>query len=281
MTNNDYERLKRTLLENGETEDKAEALAQMAYFLRKLPAPKTSAEQQANLLNRLAAELPRRKTRWERLREWYPLLLLFSQLRTIHREIWAASALILILGTFVTLAQPAGSGMLALVALAPVVAAAGVAMLYDGSVELMLELEEATLASARLLLLARLTLIFGFDLLLASAGSIALALTRTELSLMPLILSWLAPMAFLSALAFLLSVLLVDTLAAALFSLALWFAHIMLRHAENLPELFTYLSMPGLSASETRPLLFVAAVFIVAVALWLVGLIERKTGGTA
>jgi hypothetical protein len=143
---------------------------------------------------------------------------------------------------------------------------------------LMLELEESTLASARLLLLARLTLIFGFDLLLAVAGSILLAVVHAEISLMPLILSWLAPMAFLSALAFLMSVMLVDTLAAALFSLALWGAHIFLRNWQTLPEFFVYLSMPGLSAPETRPLLFIAASVIVAAALWIVGLVERKTG---
>jgi hypothetical protein len=276
MNEHDTERLKKTLLENGESPAEAESLAQMSQFLRKLPAPVANKAREADVLASLLNELPRRPTLWERLRDSYPVLLLVSQVRVIHVEIWAASALMLVLGTVITLLQPMGAGTLPLVAIAPLVAAGGVALLYDGSVALMLELEDATRSSARLLLLARLTLIFGFDLILALIGSIVLALAHAELSLVPLILSWFAPMAFLSGLAFLLSVLLADTLASAMFSLALWVTHLLFKNWENLPVWLAVLKLPGFAAPEMRPMLLATSVLLVVVALWWVGAHDRK-----
>jgi hypothetical protein len=280
MKEHDTERLKKTLLENGESPAEANSLAQMSQFLRKLPAPVANKAREADMLASLLNELPRRPTAWERLRDSYPVLLLLSQVRVIHVEIWAASALMLLLGTVITLLQPMGAGTLPLVAIAPLVAAGGVALLYDGSVALMLELEDSTRSSARLLLLARLTLIFGFDLVLALIGSIVLAVFHAEISLIPLILSWLAPMAFLSGLAFLLSVLLVDTMASTMFSLALWVFHLLFKNWKNLPVWLEALRLPGFAAPEMRPMLLATSVLVVVVALWWVGAQDRRVGET-
>jgi len=104
---------------------------------------------------------------------------------------------------------------------------------------------------------------------------------QSHISLLPLVMSWLAPMAFLSALAFLLSVLLSDPIAGAVFSLMLWAMNVMLRSVSNLNELTRILSFPGLTSPETRPLLFMSAVLLITLALWLVGRYERNLGEAA
>ena len=141
------------------------------------------------------------------------------------------------------------------------------------------EQRSTTAVSARMLLLARLTLVFGFNLLLMLVGSVVLSLTREDLSLWPLVMSWFAPMSFLSALAFLMSVLLMDALAASLIGLLLWMAHVLIRARAVAIDLPYWLTAPGLSAVESRPLLLLAALALTAVALWLAGLNERYGGG--
>ena len=272
-----FERLKQTMLENGEALEEAEALAQAAHFLDKLPAEAVGhrSEHQRNLAAALSAYVPRPKSQRERLREWYPAAVLTSQARVIRGEIWAASALVMLIGVLVTLFTPT---LNLLTLLAPIAAAAGVALLYDDDTARVLELEASTRASKSSLLLARLTLVFGFNLGLALLGSVVLAIFRAEFVLMPLVLSWLAPMAFLSALAFLLSVLLVDTLASAAVSLLLWALHQIMKSQTIANELLALLSMHGLSDPSNRPMLFITAAILVVAALLVVEFHERSIG---
>ncbi|MBZ0291131.1 MAG: hypothetical protein K8L99_01065 [Anaerolineae bacterium] len=247
--------------------------------LGKWQAPQPSHQQTASLIDLLSAKLPAQQlSRWQRLREWWPLLLIRSQMRVVQREIWIASALVMILGTLVTLAM--NTMMInALAIIAPLVAAFGVALLYDSNTEHVLELENATGASVQVLLLARLTLVFGFDLVMGILGSVILATTQTHISLWPLVLSWLAPMAFLSALAFLLSVLVVDAIIGAVVSLGLWALHIFLRSTPaDHTLMIAILSMPGLNTPGNYGLLFAAALLLTTVALWVVGSVERSVG---
>lgn len=269
-----FERLKQAMLENGEALEEAESLAQAAHFLDKLPI-EARAEHQRNLAAVLSAYVPRPKTRRERLREWYPAAVLTSQARVIRGEIWAASALVMLIGVLVTLFTPS---LNLLSMLAPIAAAAGVALLYDDDSARVLELEASTRTSKSSLLLARLTLVFGFNLVLALLGSVVLSIFRAEFVLMPLVLSWLAPMAFLSALAFLLSVLLVDTLASAAVSLLLWALHQILKSQSVTNELLILLSMRGLSDPSNRPMLFITAAILVAAAILVVEFHERSIG---
>jgi anti-sigma factor RsiW len=108
-------------------------------------------------------------------------LLLLAQARLVGHSVWIASALVMALGaalTFVwTGAVPddAWTGkVLALVA--PVVAAGGVAGLYGPARDPGYELVAATPARPRLILLARLTLVVGYDIVLALLASAALVL---------------------------------------------------------------------------------------------------------
>ncbi len=206
-------------------------------------------------------------------------LILRSQLRLVHPATWAASALVIALGALVTLIlyRPAQTGAeLPLVIVAPLVAACGVAFLYGLDADPALELQLATPVSPRVILLARLALLFGFNLLITLACSVLLAITQAGISLAPLIAAWLAPMTFLSALAFLLSVIFFDSLASVLISLLLWIVTAA-RHFVSLDPFF----LPDVLQSSFQPALLIAAPLLVVLALWLAEREERWSRGIA
>jgi hypothetical protein len=263
---------------------------QVGAFLRRWRDPAPDPAAKANLLEVLAEELkaqravplqeerilPRRRSRLGMTWAW---LILRSQMRLVHPVSWVASALVIALGAVVTLAlyHPSQSGAeLPLVILAPIVAACGVAFLYGIDTDPALELQLATPVSPRLILLARLTLLFGFNLLITLACSIGLTLVESNISLIPLIAAWLTPMTFLSALAFLLSVLFFDSLASVLISLLLWIA-IAARHFLEMGAIA--LSIPDLLRVDYRPALLIAAPALVVIALWIAEREERWTTG--
>src|SRR5688572_21160331 len=150
------ERLRAMLLEDTDSDEKADALLGTVKRLRQWQAPTTNS---AELISLLAAHLPRKMSRRERLLTWYPLLLLRTQARVVSREILLASALVIALGVIVTLFNSSAEfgAISTFGVLAPIVAAVGIALLYDRDAERMLEIEDVTRTSARQLLLARLT----------------------------------------------------------------------------------------------------------------------------
>lgn len=172
-----------------------------------------------------ATPAPARQPRALRTRSWAaaPWQILLGQLPLVHRRIWIASALTMALGWVVAL--PLGTSAGSVVALlAPLVAAIGVAFIYGPENDPALEIALSTPTSPRLVLLARLTLVFGYDLLLAGGATAVLALLK-GVTLWPLIALWLGPMLCLSALSLLLA-LMVGSTAAVLLALALWGFHV-------------------------------------------------------
>jgi hypothetical protein len=141
----------------------------------------------------------------------YLASLVLAEARLIRLAVPVASALVMALGIALVLAS-GGTGrpgdVLALIA--PIVAAAGVAGVYRSRRDPVDELVAATPTSDRLLLLVRLTLVFGYDLALAGAASAALAAstagTAGAAGLDALIGAWLGPMALLSSLSLLVAV---------------------------------------------------------------------------
>ncbi len=271
-------RLRALLAEDAETPEETEALLETVRFIRRWDAPSPTWKETARLVEKLLPEVPQPERRHPG--QWWPLLILRAEARIIRREIWLASALVMALGVVVTLGISSTGAAAPLTILAPVVAAVGMALLYDSDMEQVLELADSTPVSARLLLLARLTLVFGFNLALGLAGSVVLALLRADVLLWPLVMSWLAPMAFLSALAFMLSVVTGDAVAGAVFSLTIWGMHVFVRAMPASGDLTWILSLPGLADPATRPFLFAAALLLVMAALWLAGDTERRIGET-
>jgi hypothetical protein len=252
----------------------SEALLPALRQLRHGPAPAAAT---ARLLADLQPELRAGVRARRRAALAWPWLLLRAQLRVVHREIWLASALVMALGALVTAAtyHSAATGALPLVLLAPLVTALGAAYLFGPEGQGSLEVELAAPASPRLILLARLCLLFGFNLLLGLLGSLALARVHAEVLLGPLVSTWLAPMACLSALAFLLSVLLADPTAAALVSLGLWCFQVLRQTLAAEAAQWVYRLVPDLLQPGAQGWLWATALLLCLAALWLAGHEER------
>jgi hypothetical protein len=272
-----------------------EGVEEVGAFLQRWRDPAPDPAAKARLLQMLVAEsearaqhaaplqdfprerrLPHRESRRSATWAW---LLLRSQAQLVHPATWAASGLVIALGGLVTLifygsAQTGAELPLAIVA--PLVAACGVAFLYGLDADPALELQLATPVSPRLILLARLALLFGFNLAVTLVCSVGLTLARAQISLLPLVAAWLAPMTFLSALAFLLSVLFFDSLASVFISLTLWIGT-ALRHFVDVGAIALY--VPDLLSVDLRPALWIVAPALVVVALWIAEREERWTGG--
>jgi hypothetical protein len=169
------------------------------------------------------------------------LLLLRRQLSLIGAGIWAASLIVLVMGMILTYLFPyAGSpGPDVLALAAPIVAAAGIALIYGPENDPASEMEYATPISPALILLARLVLVYGYNLALALATSVLLWLLLGQVALWPLILSWLAPMLFLSALALALSVIW-NSQAAIIAAFSIWGLHVFDALRSPLPALVDF-----------------------------------------
>jgi hypothetical protein len=272
------EELRAKLIEDTGSPEEAERLAPVVRRLQSWSAPKPGPTATVKLIARLEAEIPNPQSPITNLLSSWPILLLRAQLRVVRGEIWAASALVMTLGLLVTLATYSAAEAWPLVLVAPLVAATGVAFIYGPDVDPALEIELATPVPPRLVLLARLALVFGFNLIMGLAASLILSLARAEVAFWPLVSTWLAPLSFLSALAFLLTVFTVNSTTSAMISLLGW-AFQSLRQLGGLKAVAWF--MPDLMAASARPWLWALALLLAALALWLGGREERWLRGQA
>jgi hypothetical protein len=194
--------------------------------------------------------------------------LLLAQVPLVRGQIWAASALVLSLGAVVTALLSASGGGSVLALLAPVVAAAGVGFIYGPENDPPLELELATPTSPRLILLARLTIVFGYNFLLAVALSAVLAgRDPAPGQLQALILQWLGPMLLLSAASLALSLRFGSAVGVSL-SILLWALRLVLLLNALAPD--ALLGPPlALFGSTNIITLAVAAALVVGAVAWL------------
>ncbi len=196
-----------------------------------------------------------------------------AQVPLVHGELWPASAAVMAIGFIVaTIVHDAN----VLKMLAPMVAAASIAVIYGPESDPALELTMATATSPWKILLARLTLVFGYDLVLALAASCAMLLLLPADTVVRLIGDWLGPMTFLSAAA-LVFALWVGTGNAILITYLAWLARFLPADeiAHNL-QFGNLAFLTGLLDSYrqlwTSSLLLIAlAVALVAAAGWLAG----------
>jgi hypothetical protein len=160
------------------------------------------------IAGRIAAE--RRTTHSGfRARARWLVAFVWGQVPIVRREIWSASALILVIGAAVSLVPPGDSAPGAALALAaPLAAALGIALVYGHENDPALELALATPTSPRLVVLARLTLVLAWDLALTLAASLAVVASagRPD-ALAGLVGLWLGPMLLLGCLSLTLSLL--------------------------------------------------------------------------
>ncbi len=128
--------------------------------------------------------------------------LLKSQSFLVHRELFPASAAVMALGVIVALLS---KHLEVMYLIAPMVAAASLSVLFGAENDPAYELILATATSPWKVLLARLSLVSAYNLLLVLGVATVLLLFIPPELLGVMIFGWLAPMAFLSALALLLS----------------------------------------------------------------------------
>ncbi len=177
-----------------------EAVAGAAHALSReapSPSPWVMARVWATI-DRPEGPPPSRQTRrlWQVLR---------GQMQLVQSRLWLSSALIMFIGFVVAARGLLGGPSVVLQVLAPIVAAAGVSLVYGLEVDPGLELALATPTSPRIILLARLTLVFGYDLILTVVTTLGLAALGLDGGFWSLSLDWLGPMLLLSSLALVVS----------------------------------------------------------------------------
>ncbi|MFI6453853.1 hypothetical protein ACIBF6_20110 [Streptosporangium amethystogenes] len=132
--------------------------------------------------------------------------LLAMEARLVHPMIWLVSVVTVLVSVFFVLAKSQGTEPLLALAVS-LIAMVGAAGSYGPEYDDAFELVAVTPTSPRVILLARVTLVFGYDLVLALAASTVLSSRgAAPAGLTSLIMSWLGPMVLLAAFTLLLSV---------------------------------------------------------------------------
>ncbi len=153
---------------------------------------------------------------WMILKDVWRLLVL--QVPLVRQDMWPASALMMMIGVAVAVVTERTS---VLYFVAPMVAAAMLALIYGVDNDPANELTLATATSPAIILFARMSLVSAFNLGLTLAASLVVVLFLPQVAFWGLVLTWLAPMAFLSMLALVLSMWVGSSNAVAL-TYGLW-----------------------------------------------------------
>lgn len=204
--------------------------------------------------------------------------LIQAQIPLVRRELWLASAAVMGIG-WALAAFSANSGLV--YALAPLLAAASLAAIYGPENDPGMELALSTPTLPRQVLLARMALVFGYDLLLAGVASLGLLPWISPAGLLALVGSWLGPMAFLSAAALALSLRIGPGNAVFAAYLA-WLGQLLARQSLAAPESLAHLwpqawerTLPLLSSYvafwQNPAALLGLAALLVLLSTWLVG----------
>ncbi len=214
----------------------------------------------ANIHARIAAE----RRRPDAALAWQ---LLLAQVPLVRRQIWTASALVLTLGVGVTLALRYGADAF-LVLLAPLVAAIGIAFIYSPENDAPLEITLATPTSPRLILLARLTLVFGYNFLLGLLFSTVIALNgHAVVAVQLLLMQWLGPMLLLSAISLAASLRLGSTAGVGI-AVTLWGVRVMMTSSAVPLNAAMQQSLAVLNSTNVFTVVLAALILLVAVG-WL------------
>jgi hypothetical protein len=144
--------------------------------------------------------------------------LLRAQAVLVRSDMWPVSTIVMFMGIAVALiAKRIG----VIYFLSPLVAASTLAALYGPDHDPSMELSRSTVTSQWKILFARMSIVSAFNLILGFTASLILLLIAPPNMLGTIIMGWFCPLAFLSALALLLSIWL-GTNSAIAISYSLW-----------------------------------------------------------
>ena len=132
---------------------------------------------------------------------------LAAQVPLLRERLWIGSALVMALGSVVSASLRSATGAGLVIALvAPVLAGLGVAVTHGPECDPRLELVLVTGTPPRVVMLARLLLVVGYDLALALVASgVVAAGGRSSIGLITLVDLWLGPMLLLASLSLVVS----------------------------------------------------------------------------
>lgn len=193
--------------------------------------------------------------------------LLRAQTSLVQSELWPVSALVMGIGILVALIS---KQTLVIHLISPIVAASALAVVYGPDRDPAIELSRSTPTSAWKILFARLSIVSCYNLVLGLLASFALLFIIPVDMLGSIILGWIAPLVFLSALALLISIWW-GTSTAITVSYGLWLAQFLPFHVDGLyinnPHWTTILSVYK-DFWHNPFLLFLLALPLLAGALW-------------
>ncbi|GAP06350.1 hypothetical protein ATHL_01204 [Anaerolinea thermolimosa] len=184
-------------------EGQREALGDLNEVVRVLESytlPEPDSEQRARLLEMLkhhlsrSVDLPKRNWSW-----WYRLMQ--SQWSMFETSFWVAGLFVLLLGLLMTLLEGNELLPLLLLVLSPLMAVGSVVYLFRPETRTLHELELLTATHPVELLIARLTMVLGWNMLIAFILMLIIHLESTQIVLWRLALAWLGPLLTLSGLA--------------------------------------------------------------------------------
>jgi hypothetical protein len=192
--------------------------------------------------------------------------LLRTQAYLVRREMWPSTAILMFMGVAATLLS---RQVILIRYLAPLVAAASLTVLFGPDNDPACELTLTTPTAPWKILLARLALVHGYNLVLTLIASLLLLLIIPAKVLWIFILGWLGPMTFLPALALLLSLWTGSGNSVAI-AYGLWLLQFI--SPTWLPERIANMLMPAMEAYRQfwgQPLpLMAAGLVLLAAALW-------------
>ncbi len=230
-------------------------------------ASSSAVQAPAGLAGRVLEDVQARRSFRRALRRTFNLLRIQATL--VRREMWPSSAILMMIGVAATLLA---RQTILIHYLAPLVAAASLSVLFGPENDPACELTLATPTSPWKVLLARLALVHGYNLILTLIASLFLLLIIRPDLLWLFVLGWLGPMTFLPALALLLSLWTGSGNSVAI-AYGLWLVQFI--SPSWLPGSLANLLTPVMEAYRqfwARPVLLVAVgLILLAVALWSAG----------
>lgn len=163
--------------------------------------------------------------------------LLLGQIPLVHRGIWLAAPVTIVIGLVVgLLASSPDRSAIPLALIAPFLAAVSLALIYGPENAPSIELALSTPTAPRLVIIARMAIVFAYDLAVSLLATAVLVAVVGGTGLWPLISMWIGPMLFLSAFALAMSVRF-GVQTAILASLILWTVRVFaLSEAQLRPE---------------------------------------------
>lgn len=212
------------------------------------------------------AQLARRRSP---LRGVYRLWLLFrAQIPLIQKSIWLASVLVCLFGLTLTIlmeahthAQKAFAANLLVLSIV-VVGASGSAFIYGSSIDPGFELTIATPTSVRVVMLCRMIIVLGYNILLGLLASAVFASVYGG-SLWGFMQLWLGPLLFLSSLCLAISLFVGSTLAL----ICTMVIEAFQAFPNSLVARLVKIPLPPLDFGPTSPTLLIAALGLMAFAV--------------